>query len=752
MSVVERNGDSKLWITVLVALAAGLLVLMALGAAFFGVYVWPSISKELFPVQSTEHAGFFPYGFGVREEPLPAAVPPKATLAIAPFACQAEEEGYDWLGYAFAYGTVSRLANFNELVIAGPEDIREELANEQSELTLSGITSSAAAREAGGAVRADYVLIGNCAKWGDEIRVTARIVEVATGNIHSERAGIREYGKILDFHAELARWVVEALDITVDSARLERIKYKPTQSIPAYECFGQGVMHYYRGEYEQGIAACHKALDIDSDFADAHIVLARALGCQEKYEEAITQLKKVEKLDAERSYLHYYLGIAYRENEDYDEAVDELRQAVDKRPGDRRVWYELGLAYSERGASHYYDFYSYHDSDESYPAMADCRLATGAFSRVLELEPTLAEVYVRRAKAYYGMCDYEAAVQDCNRAIQINPELAGAYTTRGDAYDEVGEHDRALADYDQSLSLEPSAVAYHLRGLVYWRRDEYDQAIADYTQALELDPKCCMTWNNRASTYVDIGEYDLAISDATRGLELDPDHVKLIVNRAHAYFKKGDWHYAIPDLTRSIELDPINRCWSRWARAYAYYHTQKYQQSVADWSRYLEEYAETDGFADVVAAWANRGTAYRKLGKYEKALADVNHALDMDPDRGCAYAIRGLIYYETEDYEQAWADARTALEKAPQCSGGYSLQGDLYAHEGNYQKAIASYEQALEYEHPGEGTETFYGLATVHKKVGDYSTAREYLQKALEQLPEHKEAQELLNELDRLSE
>jgi len=48
MSAVERNGNSQLWITVLVALAAVLLVLMALGAAFFGVYVWPSVRHELF--------------------------------------------------------------------------------------------------------------------------------------------------------------------------------------------------------------------------------------------------------------------------------------------------------------------------------------------------------------------------------------------------------------------------------------------------------------------------------------------------------------------------------------------------------------------------------------------------------------------------------------------------------------------------------------------------------------------------------
>lgn len=684
MSAVERNGNSQLWITVIVAVAAGLLVVMALGAAFFGVYVWPSISKELFPVQFTEHEEFSPYGFGGSEEPLPAAVPPQATLAIAPFGNQAAEEDYEWLGYAFAYGTVSRLANFNELVIAGPEEIREELANERSELTLSDIASLAAAQEAGEAVYADYVLIGNCAKSGDEIRVTAQIVEVATGNIHSERAGVREYAKIFDCHAELARWVADTLDVTTDSARLERIKYKPTQSMLAYECFGQGVMHYYRGEYEEAAAACHKAVDIDSDFADAYIVLARALGCQEKCEEAITQLKKAEKLDAERPYLHYDLGIAYRENEDYDEAVDELRQAVERKPQDIKVWRALGAAYLASADNHYYNFYGYHDLDESYPAMADSQQAANAFSRALELVPTLAEVYLRRAEACYGMCDYDAAIADCNRAIEINPKLAATYTTRGDAYDEIGDYDKALANYNQSLSLEPSAAAYQLRAYLYMRKKDYDQAIADYTQALELDPEHCMTWNNRASTYNQTGQHDLAISDATRGLTLDPNHVKLIVNRAWAYCEKQDWDRAIPDLTRSIELDPVNRCWALRRRADAYYETGDYERSLADWDRWLEDCLEEEDTSKVARAWFRR--------------AQVCHNME------------------------------------------------------RYEEAITNYEQALDYHAPSDRPHIYYEMALAYKELGQFSAAREYAEKALAGRPEYKEAQELLAELDRLSE
>lgn len=728
---------SHRWITVLVAVSAGILVVMALEAALLALYVWPSVTQESFLAQVIKS-----------EEPLPPAIPAKATVAIAPFANQSSDDGYEWLGYAVAYGMASRLANFPELVIAHPGEIREGLANEQSDLTLSDINRPADAQEAGAAVWAEYVIIGSFTKSDDEMRVAAQIVEVATGNIRSERAGLRKYAKIFDLYAELVMWAAEALDLTTYPAKPEKIKYAPTQSLSAYQCFGQGLMHFYRGECEQAVAACQEAVDIDSNFADAYVVLAWVLVCQEEYGEAIAQLKKVRKLDAERPYLHYYLGIAYRENEDYDEAVDELRQTVERKPQDIKVWRALGAAYLASADNHYYNFCSYRDADESYPATADCRRAKDVFSEALQLDPALADVYVCRAEAYYGMCDYEAAIVDCNRAIEINPRLAAAYTTRGDAYDEIGDYDKALDDYDHSLSLEPSADAYQLRAYLHMENENYEKAIADYTRALELDPNHCMTYNNRAATYVEIGEYDLAISDVNRGLELDPNHVLLVLNRAWAYYKKGDWDHAIPDATRTIEIDPVNRCSAYYWRASAYYGKGDYKRSLADWTYYLELLAANHKHD--ASALANRATVYRKLGEYDKALTDANEALQADPNRASTYAVRAQIYYDMGHYEQAWDDTRTALGKSAECSSGYTMRARLHVREGNCQEAIADYKRALEYEKSWEQPDTFCELAKLHKELGQLSVAREYVQKTLERLPEHKEAQELLDELDRL--
>ncbi len=770
MSAVERNGNSQLWITVLVAVSAGLLVLIALGAAFFGVYVWPSLSKELFPVQFAEHEGFFPYGFGGSEEPLPAAVPAKTTLAIAPFASQSTEEDYQWLSYAFAYGTVSRLANFNELVIAGPEEIREELANEQSELTLSDITSLSAAQEAGKAVYADYVLIGNCAKSGDEIRVTAQIVEVATGNIHSERAGVREYAKIFDFHAELVRWVVEALELTTTSPSLERIKYKPTQSLSAYEYFGQGVMYYYRGEYEEAAAACQKALDIDSDFADAYIVLARALVCQEEYGEAIAQLKKAEELDPDRPYLHYYLGRTHWENEDYDQAVDELRQAVQRYPSDPYVRRWLGRAY--------HGWYRYDQAIVHYKEAIQLRPnwalphwnIAGAYEHLGREDEEMAEYRetlrlskrgqtVLKSKAYYCLGttylnngQIEEAIAHLEKACELQPDFADARYNLACGYRARGQTDRAIAEYKKALGLyecrDNKARAHLGLGFTYNQIGRREEAARHYNTAAEMFNECLKEQRKRRARPIGSSRFKDYLDERWELEALEYRLSKAYGNLALVQGELGDYEAAIESADKALELNQDN-AWAYFARGSAYSDKGEYERAITEYNRGLELCPKDRG--DYVANLANRGDTYRELGEYDKALADVNQALKMDPNRGCAYAIRGNIYCDMQDYERARADADTALEKCPACPGGYVVRGLLHAKEQDYEQAIAEYEKALEVEAPCDKPYTYYRLAMVYKELGQLSVATEYIQKTLERLPEHKEAQELLAELENLA-
>ena len=48
----------------------------------------------------------------------------------------------------------------------------------------------------------------------------------------------------------------------------------------------------------------------------------------------------------------------------------------------------------------------------------------------------------------------------------------------------------------------------------------------------------------------------------------------------------------------------------------------------------------------------NRGFAYQSKGDYDRAIADLNEAIRLDPKLALAYNRRGLAYHHMGDYDR----------------------------------------------------------------------------------------------------
>ena len=87
----------------------------------------------------------------------------------------------------------------------------------------------------------------------------------------------------------------------------------------------------------------------------------------------------------------------------------------------------------------------------------------------------------------------------------------------------------------------------------------------------------------------------------------------------------------------------------------------------------LEEYEKA--FADLeyaiqldptfVLVYINRGKMYRRLQQYDHALADYDRAIELDPQFAFAYGGRGLVYFIRQDYQCALQDFECALGLDP---------------------------------------------------------------------------------------
>ena len=93
--------------------------------------------------------------------------------------------------------------------------------------------------------------------------------------------------------------------------------------------FERGVKLYKEGELKSAEAAFRRAIELDSEFAEAYANLGSILASQNNLAEAISQFENAVRLRPELAALHYQLGVAlYLENK-RPEAVVSLTKARD---------------------------------------------------------------------------------------------------------------------------------------------------------------------------------------------------------------------------------------------------------------------------------------------------------------------------------------------------------------------------------------------------------------------------------------
>ena len=91
----------------------------------------------------------------------------------------------------------------------------------------------------------------------------------------------------------------------------------------------------------------------------------------------------------------------------------------------------------------------------------------------------------------------------------------------------------------------------------------------------------------------------------------------------------------------------------------------------------------------------NRGNVYQRQADYDRAIADYNQALKLQPDGGGFYSGRSYAYALKGDYDRALADANQALKLKPDSAGAYDSCGFVFAGKGDFERAIADYNEAL---------------------------------------------------------
>ena len=98
---------------------------------------------------------------------------------------------------------------------------------------------------------------------------------------------------------------------------------------------------------------------------------------------------------------------------------------------------------------------------------------------------------------------------------------------------------------------------------------------------------------------------------------------------------------------------------------------------------------------NLAIAYYSRGLAYYDKGDDDRAIAEYNEAIRLDPKFAQAYSSRGLAYDHKGDLGHADPDYNEAIRLDPKYAQAYFNRGNAYYQKGDDDRAIADYSEAI---------------------------------------------------------
>lgn len=290
------------------------------------------------------------------ETPVPVAgrdrEPPRLpSVAVLPFANLSGDPGQEHVADGITEDVITALARNRWLTVVA----------RNSTFALKGRSDDIrrVARELG----ADYIVEGSVRGAGDRLRVTAQLVDGASGShLWAERYD-RDLANLLAVQDEVAATIAAGIEPELGAVERERAQRKPADDLNAWDCYHLGLTDMYRFEREGNLQAqrlFRRAIELDPAFAAAHARLAYCVvlemvyfdaePSQEALDEALALAKKAVALDERDAFAQLAVARVSLARREYDEALARCRTSLELNPSFAQAHCAMGdaLCYSGR--------------------------------------------------------------------------------------------------------------------------------------------------------------------------------------------------------------------------------------------------------------------------------------------------------------------------------------------------------------------------------------------------------------------
>jgi len=369
-------------------------------------------------------------------EPLP--LPDKPSIAVLPFNNMSGDPEQEYLADGISEDLITALSKIRWFFVIA----------RNSTFTYKGqaVEVTQVAHELG--VR--YVIEGSVRKSGNRVRVTAQLIDAATGNHIWAEHYDRDLSDIFALQDEMTQTIVGAIEPELGSVERARAHRKPPNSLDAWSCYQRGLWHLYRftkTDNDEAERLFQHAAELDPGFSGAFMGLAivrywnvlfgHAESPEETLDSAFKAARTAVSLDDKDAMAHWALGRIYTQMDESEAAIAELETALAINPSFAHAYYSLGWTLLLAGRM-----------EEAVPHIDQAL-------RLNPHDPSLWTFLTGRAIALLLLHRYAEAADYARRALRQPSANFLASATLASALGHLGETDDARAALEQVYRLRP---------------------------------------------------------------------------------------------------------------------------------------------------------------------------------------------------------------------------------------------------------------------------------------------------------
>jgi TolB-like protein/DNA-binding winged helix-turn-helix (wHTH) protein/Flp pilus assembly protein TadD len=392
----------------------------------------------------------------------------------------------------------------------------------------------------------DAIVEGSVIRAGNRIRVHAQLIRAANDAHFWSESYDRALGDVLTLESDLAQAIAEKVEVTVTGQERSKLVAAPYVSPEVYESYLKGQFALRksnnRSDIEESIRDFDETIRQDPSFAAAYLGLANAynelgtvfIGAPPAQTRAkvITTARKALELDSELAEAHVQLAAVYQREWRWSDAEAEYKWALQLRPND---------------ASAHVGFANW--------LLAEGRIeeAMEWSKRARELDP-LAVTGKDLAWILFSARRYDEAIRELHATLTVTPDDASALWFLGFSLIGEGKPEDAIVPLERAVSLthgSPGAMGVLARA--YGHAGRRSDAFRLIEELKRRQQQGYVPTASFVQAYVGIADYDAAFAWFERAYEEKSNILQWIKVEPFPDVMRNDPRFA--DLIHRVGLD-----------------------------------------------------------------------------------------------------------------------------------------------------------------------------------------------------